>query len=555
MLWIVAMLGVLCGALIAEQERPSADVIITNARVWTGEKDNPQAEAVAIIGNRIVAVGSATEIDAWRGPNTKIIDGQEKLLLPGFNDAHVHFIDGGFSLIQVQLKDAATQDEFRNRIAETAKGMKPGEWILGGNWDEEHWAKDTLPTKELIDAVTPKNPVFVNRYDGHAALANSLALKLAGITAETKDPPGGVIVRDAQGNPTGVLKDAALNLVGKVIPPPTVEQRMTAAKRAMQYANSLGVTSVQHMNPDDADIAAYMRLEEAGQLTVRMYVAPLETQWQEQAKLGIIHGYGSPLLRMGALKGYMDGSLGSRTAYFFQPYIDAKTRGLLSDEMHPPGAMRTRLQKADAAELQICLHAIGDEAVSIALDMYEQIQKANGKRDRRWRIEHAQHVAPKDFARFAVLGVIASMQPYHAIDDGRWAEKRLDAKRLESSYAWRSMLDHHVALAFGTDWPVAPLDPLQGLYAAVTRATLDGKHPEGWFPQQKINVTEAVTAYTATSAYAEFQEKEKGTIARGKLADMVLLSDDVFTIPPAAIKDVKVEMTMVGGKVVYQRAP
>jgi predicted amidohydrolase YtcJ len=546
-----ALLLLLSTSLFAQ--RPAADTIITNAKVYTVDKDRPRAEAVAILGDRIVGVGSAAEIDSWRGPETRIIDARGRLLLPGFNDAHVHFIDGGMQLDSVDLKDAATPEEFAKRIGERAQ-QRPNEWVQGGDWDEQKWNPAQLPTRQLIDGVTGNTPVAVGRYDGHVMLVNTVALRLAKITSKTPDPPGGTIVRDTQGNPTGVLKDAAMDLVYKVIPPLTAEQRAAATKRALAYAAQLGVTSVQHMNPSFDNVRTYMELAERGELTSRIYVAPMETEWKTQAAAGLRRAFGSPYLRMGAVKGYADGSLGATTAYFFDPYTDApNTRGLLSAEMHPITAMRGRLMKDDAAGLQLCIHAIGDQAISITLDMFSDIVKANGARDRRLRIEHAQHMAAKDFARFAELGVIASVQPYQAIDDGRWAEKRIGPERAKTTYAFRTFLDNHVRLALGTDWTVAPLDPLQTIYAAVTRATLDGKNPNGWVPEQKLTVAEAVEGYTLGSAYAEFQEHEKGTIAAGKLADMVLLSDDIFTIPPEAIKDVKVDLTMTGGKVVYER--
>ncbi|HKR96421.1 MAG TPA: amidohydrolase, partial [Candidatus Angelobacter sp.] len=521
-------------------------------KIWTVDKSRPNAEALAVLGERIVAVGSAAEVDTWHGPQTKVLDAQGRLLLPGFNDAHVHFVGGGDQLQSVQLKDAATPEEFARRIGERAKSTPKGEWVTGGDWDEQRWSPVTLPTKELVDPVTPETPVWVNRYDGHESLANSVVLKLAGITAKTPDPPGGLIVRDAQGNPTGVLKDSAQDLVAKVMPPMTAVHRMRAIHQAMDHAASVGITSVQDMNPTYDDVKAYAELEDKDGLTVRMYVAPLETGWRDQAKVGIRHGFGTPLLRMGAVKGYADGSLGSETAYFFDPYTDApNTHGLLSDEMHPVSGMQQRLRGADAAGLQICIHAIGDRAISMILDIYTQIEKTNGKRDRRWRIEHSQHMAAKDFARYARLGVIASVQPYHAIDDGRWAESRIGPDRIKRTYAFRTFLDNGVRLAFGTDWPVAPLSPMWTIYAAVTRATLDGKNPDGWIPEQKLTVAESIEAYTMGSAYAEFQEKEKGSITPGKLADFVVLSDDIFKIPPAAIKNVKIEATFLGGKLVY----
>jgi predicted amidohydrolase YtcJ len=543
----------LASALGFAQSKPAADLIITNAKVWTVDKSHPTAQAVAVLGDRIVAVGSDVDVNVLRGPATRVINAGGKLLLPGFNDAHVHFIDGGRQLDAVQLNDATSPQEFVRRIAQRAKKTPKGEWIQGGDWDETKWDPPNLPTRELIDAVTPDNPVFVSRYDGHSALANSAALRLAGITGQTPDPPGGTIVRDGQGNPTGDLKDAAMDYIDKVIPPLSHEQRLQAARRALEHAASLGVTSVQHMNPEYADIAVYAELLQAGELTTRIYAAPLITEGvDDQAKIGIRHAFGGQFLRIGAVKAYADGSLGSRTAYFFEPFTDQPgNHGLLSEEMQPLSLMRDRMMKADAAGLQICTHAIGDQAISMILDLYTDVVKAHHGAERRLRIEHAQHMAAKDFSRFAQLDVIASVQPYHAIDDGRWAEAYIGHDRASRTYAFRTFRNYGVHLAFGTDWDVAPLNPMLTLYAAVTRATLDGKNPDGWFPEQKLTVAESVYAYTMGSSYAEFQENEKGSITPGKLADMALLSDDIFTIPPAKIRDVKVLKTIVGGKVIW----
>jgi predicted amidohydrolase YtcJ len=537
------------------QSKPAADLIITNAKIWTVDKSTPLAQAIAVLGDRIVAVGSSADIDAWHGPNTHVIDAGGKLLLPGFNDAHVHLVSGGKQLDNVQLNDATTPEEFARRIGERAKITPKGEWILGGNWDETKWSPPNMPTKELIDALTPDTPVFVSRYDGHMGLANSLALRLAGITAKTPDPPGGTVVRDAQGNPTGALKDAATDYIYKVIPPLSHDQRLKVVKRALAYAASVGVTSVQHMIAGYEDIAVYRELLERGELTVRIYAAPSIVHVDDQAKLGIGHAFGGPYLRIGALKAFADGSLGSGTAYFYEPFLNqGNNRGLLSDEMHPISLMRDRYLKADAAGLQICTHAIGDEGISTILDLYADVIKAHGEADRRLRIEHAQHMAAKDFERFAQLHVIASVQPYHAIDDGRFAESHIGHDRASRTYAFRTFLDHGVRLAFGTDWEVAPLDPLLTVYAAVTRATLDGKNPNGWFPEQKLSVAEAIEAYTMGSAYAEFQENEKGSITAGKLADMVLLGDDIFSVAPEKIRDVRVLKTFVGGRLVFDRS-
>jgi predicted amidohydrolase YtcJ len=543
---------VLLAASGQSQSKPAADLIVTNAKVWTVDKSHPTAQAVAVLGERIVAVGSISEVNAWRGPHTRVIDAGGKLLLPGFNDSHVHFVSGGSQLDNVQLNDATSSEEFTRRIGARARSAAKGEWILGGDWDETKWSPAQLPTKELIDPITPDTPVFVNRYDGHMALANSVALRMAGVTAKTPDPPGGTVVRDAQGYPTGALKDAAMEYVNKVIPPLTHEQRLQAVKRALAHAASLGVTSVQDMNPDYADIAVFSELFQRGGLTTRIYAAPFIMQVEDQAKIGIRHAFGGSYLRIGALKGYADGSLGSATAYFFDPFTDQpNNHGLLSDEMQPVSVMRDRMMTADAAGLQLCTHAIGDQAISIILDLYSDVVKAHGGADRRFRIEHAQHMAAKDFDRFAQLPVIASVQPYHAIDDGRWAEKRIGHDRASRTYAFRTFLSHGVRLALGTDWNVAPLNPMLTVYAAVTRATLDGKNPNGWFPEQKLTVAEAVEAYTMGSAYAEFQEKDKGSITSGKLADMVLLGDDILSIDPTKIRDVKVLNTIVGGKIVW----
>ena len=556
MKFVLVLLSFAFVSNLLAQSKPTADLIITNAKVWTVDKAHPTAQAVAVLGDRIIAVGSNADVEVLRGRATNVIDAGGKLLLPGFNDAHVHFVVSGTRLDQVQLGDATSVQEFTRRIAERAKITPKGQWIEGGDWDETKWSPPNLPTKDVIDPVTRDTPVFLEHHDGHMALANSVAMRLAGVTAQTPDPPGGTIVRDAQGNPTGALKDAARNVVLKVIPPPSHEQRLRAMKRALERAAELGVTSFQDMNDENSDsfldIRGYGELWQSGELTARVYVAPAISDWEQQAKVGIRHAFGSSSLRIGATKGYADGSLGSSTAYFFDPYSDdPKNSGLLGEQMHPLSQMRDWMTKADAASLQICTHAIGDRAISTVLDLYADVVKANGGGNRRFRIEHAQHMAEKDFARFAQLDVIASVQPYQAIDDGRWSEGRIGHDRASRTYAFRTFLNHGVHLAFGTDWPYAPLDPLLTIYAAVTRATLDGKNPDGWFPEQKLTVVEAIEACTMGSAYAEFQEKGKGSITPGKLADMILLSDDILSIDPAKIRDVKVLKTIVGGRLVW----
>src|SRR5712691_8693694 len=555
-LFLFLVVSVLMSANFPTQaDKPlfAADLIIINAKIHTMDQGQPLAEAVAVAGNRIVAVGSTKEIRKLAGANTHVIDAKGQLVLPGFNDAHVHFMSGGFQLSSVDLRDANTPQEFAERIRDFAAKLPRGRWITGGDWDHERWPDAKLPAKELIDRYTPRTPVFVNRLDGHMALANSLALKLAGVTRETKDPPGGVVVRDSKtGEPTGILKDAAQSFVWKVIPAASFEQKLAAARAATNHAASLGVTSVQDMSAG-VDVGVYQALLDRGELKTRVYAVWPLPSWDRLARTGVRAHFGSAMLRTGGLKGFADGSLGSTTALFFEPYLDApKTSGIPSDEMFPEGAMLERVRGADRAGLQVIIHAIGDRANDNILSIYERVQKENGDRDRRFRIEHAQHLRPQYIPRFARDKVIASMQPYHAIDDGRWAEKRIGPERAKTTYAFRSLLDSGATLAFGTDWTVAPLDPMLSLYAAVTRRTLDGKNPNGWIPEQKISVEEAVRAYTIGSAYAEFQEKEKGTIVPGKLADIVILSRDIFKIDPKEIEKAKVVLTIMNGRVVYE---
>ena len=535
----------------------AATLVIVNAKVHTLDTSKPTGQAVAVHSNRILAVGSNTEIRNFVGPKTEVIDAGGRVVLPGFNDAHVHFLSGGFQLSSVDLRDANTPEEFAERIGKFAAGQPNGRWILRGDWDHERWpevdGKAPLPTKELIDRLTPNNPVFVNRLDGHMALANSVALKLAGVTKQTPDPDGGLIVRDPKtGEPTGVLKDSAMDFVWKVIPDSSFDEKVTAARAATEHAAKLGVTSVQDMSAGD-DVGVYQTLLDRGQLKTRIYaVAPLPA-WERLARTGVRAHFGSEMLRIGGLKGFADGSLGSTTAYFYDLYLDAPTtRGLAGEEMFPEGAMLGRVRAADRAGLQVMIHAIGDRANDQILTIFADVEKENGERDRRFRIEHAQHLRRQDIPRFASEKVIASMQPYHAIDDGRWAEKRIGRERAKTTYAFRSLLDSGATLAFGTDWTVAPLDPMLSVYAAVTRRTLDGKNPNGWVPEQKISVEEAVRAYTIGSAYAEFQDQVKGTITPGKLADLVVLSQDIFTIDPKEIEKAKVVLTIMDGRVIYK---
>jgi predicted amidohydrolase YtcJ len=576
-----AIIAALCFALLGlsgaePQAEGAADLVVLNGKVWTVDAARPRAEGVAVKDGRIAAVGTNAEIRKWTGPKTRTIDAAGKSVLPGFIDSHVHFSSGGFEISGVQLRDAATPEEFARRIGEHAKKMPKGEWILGGTWDHELWG-GTPPTRDWIDKFTPEHPVFVSRYDGHMALANSLALKLAGVTRETLTPAGGTIVKDARGEPTGLMKDAAMDLIHRVIPSPTEEQLTRAIVAALGEAKRFGVTGIHDMSAAESgfvggaeagqglpeiqgirsaeEMRVYQKLAARGEMTTRVYFATPIQLWLAPARTGITQGFGNEWVRTGALKGYADGSLGSGTALFYEPYNDdPSTSGLFSAMMLPEGTMLKMATAADAAGLHLCIHAIGDRANHIILDYFERVGQAN-KRDaksRRFRIEHAQHIRPGDFEKFAKLGVIASMQPYHAIDDGRWAEKRIGHERCKTTYAFRTLLDHKVRLAFGSDWTVAPLDPMTGIYAAVTRRTLDGKTPGGWFPEQKITLEEAIEAYTMGSAYAEFSEKNKGSLTPGKLADIVVLDSDLWATAPEKLNEVKVRYTIVGGRVVYE---
>ncbi|MEK6571417.1 MAG: amidohydrolase [Bacteroidota bacterium] len=532
----------------------TADLVFINGKIWTVDSTRPLAEAVAIAGERIVEAGSSEFIKGFIGPKTKVIDLKGRLMLPGFIDNHTHFVNGGFQLNSIDLRLARDEKEFSKLITAWAK-QHPDRWITGGDWDHERWPGGNLPTKELIDQFTPETPVFVNRLDGHMALANSCALKLAGVTKNTTDPPGGTIVRDrVTGEPTGILKDNAMSLVYRIVPEPTEEDRLSAARRALEEARRYGLTSIQDISSWE-DVRVYQKLEKEGQLTTRVYCRVPISTWERLAKDGVKAPSGTEMLKLGSLKGFADGSLGSSTALFFDPYVqDPTTRGLATDIVLD-GSLERWALSADRARLQLSIHAIGDSANSWVLDLFDRILTKNPSWDRRFRIEHAQHIHPKDFERFARLGVIASAQPYHTIDDGRWAEKRIGYGRCKTTYPFRTFLDRGVKLCFGSDWTVAPLSPLLGIHAAVTRQTIDGKSPGGWIPEQKVSVKEAITCYTLNNAYAAYEESLKGSITSGKLADLVVLSDDILSIDPVKIQNTEVSFTVQGGKIVYQKLP
>jgi predicted amidohydrolase YtcJ len=458
----------------------------------------------------------------------------------------------------VDLKDAADEAEFGRRLAEFDKNTPRDRWLLGGNWDHDRTFGGKPPTAAAIDKYVRNRPVFIRRYDGHMALANTAALKLAGVTADTKDVPGGVIDRLADGRtPSGLLRDNAMSLVERVVPEPDEAEVAEAVRAAMRHAAELGVTSLQDMDGSAPEtrrrlFRTLQRLARDGQLTCRIDLRWPIARYKDLADPGVTAGFGGDFVRIGGVKGFMDGSLGSSTAKMFDPYEGGGTNtGVFVTE---PGSMRALVRGASEAGLNVCVHAIGDEANAALLDIFAGVPNGPARPDRRFRIEHVQHLRPADYPRFKDLGVVASMQPYHVIDDGRWAEGRIGAKRCASSYAFRSLLDNGAKLAFGSDWPVAPLDPLAGIDAAVNRRTLDGRHPGGWFPEQRITAAEAVEAYTLGSAYGGFQENDRGSLAAGKLADFVVLSRDILDPNERdRIADTKAMMTVVGGKVVFER--
>lgn len=548
MIKVLLLCALFAGCVVAPQP---AELILTGGTVWTGSPQETVAEAVAVRGGRIVHVGTNAKVLRYQGPNTRHIDLTGRLVVPGMVDGHTHFIEGGFALGSVDLRPAASPGEFVRVLGEYARSLPPERWITQGNWDHEAWPGAPLPRREWIDSVTPNNPVAVSRLDGHMLVANTMALRLAGVTRATADPPGGTIVRDARtGEATGVLKDEAMNLVWRVIPDPTDTERADALRRAQAHALARGVTMILDMG-SWSDLFAYRRALAAGDLRLRVYAfVPLQT-WQRLRDYIAREGRGDARLKWGGLKGFVDGSLGSTTAWFHEPFSDEPgTAGLIVTDT---AKLRTWVLGADRANLQVAVHAIGDRANDWMLSTYEWVAAHNGPRDRRFRIEHAQHLTRPAIARFAGQDVLPSMQPYHAIDDGRWAEKRIGPERITTTYAFRSLLDADAHLVFGSDWTVAPIDPVLGIYAAVTRRTIDERNPGGWVPEEKISVEEALRAYTAGGAFGAFMESELGTIVRGKRGDLVVLSENILKVDPASIKDARVDYTIINGVVVFKR--
>ena len=545
-LLLIVILLFIQGILIAQK------ICFYNGKIYTVDARSSVVEAVVVENGRILFVGSTPDARAaWSDSRTKMVNLEGKLMLPGFIDNHTHFADGGMYLLGVDLRGAKSTTEFKAILKKYVETHK-GEWIKSGNWDHEAWEVKELPTKEMVDEFSKETPIFIDRFDGHMALANSKALTLAGITKDTKSPDGGEIVKDPKtGEPTGVMKDAAMTLIYNIIPPISPEQKIKNVQRALQEARENGITSVQDIT-FQPDLIAYQTLEKEDKLTCRFYTRLPISSYQNLVNAGIQVGFGSNKIKLGSVKAYADGSLGSSTALMFKPYDqNPNTKGLASDIIINGNLIKWATD-ADKNHLQLSIHAIGDSANYLMLKLFENITKTNPKWDRRFRIEHAQHVRLEDIPLFAKLGVVASVQPYHCIDDGVWAAKRIGT-RIDYTHPYKSFLEAGVKLCMGSDWSVAPLNAIVGIYAAVTRQTLDGGNPMGWIPKQKISVVDAIKGYTINNAYAAFEEKEKGSIEPGKLADMVVLSEDILTIKPEKIQNVKVLMTIFDGKIIYEK--
>lgn len=519
------------------------DTAYMNARVWTGAGPDVRSDAIGIKGDRIAAVG-AEAVRAHTGRRTRIVDLQGAFVTPGFIDPHVHFVKASMMLSQPSLRDAANPREFVARVAAAARTLPKGQWLEGGNWDQDRWGGE-MPNRSWIDPVTPDTPVAVIRYDLHMLLLNSLALKLAGIDRNTPDVPGGVIERDTNGEPTGIIKDAAKDLVLRAIGEPTPDQIDGATRQGIALALSKGVTQVHPTELEAITFDSTRRLRARGVTGLRFrHYLPLK-DWETQAALIAREGRGDDWVQWGGCKVVFDGSLGSRTARFYEPYADEPgTRGIIVTD---PADLRRWMLGADKAGLQVTAHAIGDEANDIVLDTMAGVAAANGARDRRFRVEHVQHMKAQAISRFQKQGIIASVQPYHAIDDGRWAVRRIGDERLKMSFAFGSLVRSGAHVCMGSDWPVAPIDPLTGLDAAVNRETLDGKNPQGWYPDQRVTLAQAMRCYTHEGAYAGFNDTRIGLLAPGFLADLVAWDSDFFAVEPHALRKAKALRTIVGG--------
>ena len=539
---------------LAAQEKPKHTVFYTHGRIYTNDPANPWAEAMAVEDGQITCIGKLDHVlldcgGSQEGAETVRLNGL--FVMPGFNDAHVHLGSAGADALAVELRGVTSVQEMQKRLAEAVAHHKEGEWITGSGWDHTLWPDKRFPNRQELDAVAPNNPVILTHISGHVAVANSLALKKAEIDKSSPNPSGGEIEHDGLGEPTGMLKESAAMILVRVrIPDPSVEERRRGIEIVLANVARNGVTSAQD-NSAWEDFQVYQQLKEEGKLTVRItewlpFNASLNDLQDRRAQGGTT----DPWLRTGALKAITDGALGSRTAAMLEPYSDdPSTTGIFT---YDPEKLRAMAVERDKAGFQLNFHAIGDRANRIALDVFEAVLKANGPRDRRDRIEHAQVVAPTDFQRFKELKVIASMQPSHQTTDMRWAEDRIGAERIKGAYAWNTMLRNGVRLAFGTDYPVEPISPFRGLYACVTRERPEGGPRHGWEPQEKISLEDCLRAYTSGSAYAQFEEGKKGELKVGEYADFIVLSDDLTKIPPSQYTKVRVLRTVIGGRTVYQ---
>lgn len=586
LLLLAGLLAAVSAATVEGQEeeppvRP-ANLILVNARVWTLDPDQPEAQAVAIRGQRIIKVGTNEEVRRLaRSDYTRVIDLRGRLVLPGFIDNHTHFAAAGRLLLGLNLLDVNDPDAFRGRVQAAAARLPAGAWLTGGDWGAyAQWGQastgqtpaaekkepEFLPTKTLIDSVTGDHPALISRFDRQVYLANSLALLAAGITRETPDPEGGEILRDADGNPTGLLRGAAADLVEEVIPPPSHEQRKAEALRALDEAHRWGVTSLHDNVADFETLELFKELQREERLTARVWARMWLSEWEKVRDYirsyrvpAATGGWGDQYIRLGGLKAWVDGIMGNSTALFFEPYANQPdNRGNLRDVMFPEGNLYRLLHDADLAGFTITVHAIGDHANRILLDTYEKVFAENPPRDRRFRVVHAQVVHPDDFARFGKLGLIAEVQPYHCIDDMRWMEERIGRERARGAYAFRSLIEGGATMSFGSDWPGTnasyyPINPLLGIYAAVTRQTLSGQPPAGWFPEQRVTMEEAIRFFTLANAYATFEENIKGSLKEGKLADVVVLDRDILSRPPKELLETQVLYTIFDGRIVYEK--
>ncbi len=544
--------------------KPKADILFIHANLYTGVPANTpfssvlREEAIAIKGDRILAVGKTIDLQTLKGPQTQVIDLGGHFVMPGFNDAHLHLDDAGATKLSVDLTGVKSLDEFRNRIEKKVEEAKAGEWILGAGWDETLWPVKVTPTRWDVDEVSSGHPVFLVRIDGHIAVANTRALQLGSITLASRDPQGGHIDRNENGEPTGILRETAQDAILAVIPRRSHDQRRQGLELALADLAEHGVTSAQDYSPNWESFQIYEELEKEGRLTARISEwLPFDESVDDLSRKRASHPQSDLMLHTSMLKGFMDGSLGSHTAAMIEPYSDdPKNSGL---PRYEAAKLNDMTKERVLAGFQVGFHAIGDKAVQTALDAFAESEKAardahvkaaNGGDDYRLRIEHAQVTTLAEITQFKQLKVIASMQPSHVLTDMRWAQDRLGPKRAATSYAWLSFLNKGVGLAFGTDYPVEPVTPFRGLYAAVTRKSENGK--QEYFPEQRLTVDQAITAYTAGSAFAEFEEKDKGKLVPGMLADFIVLDRDVTAVSPEKMLGTKVLRTVVGGKTVYE---